>query len=78
MNIEAEHEGAGMTYRNTSGLVPYQQQPDPSKLAARAAGQMKFQGSRCKYGHNGIRYTSTGQCVDCIPMYRQRDKEQTQ
>lgn len=62
-----------MTYRNTSGLAPYQQQPDPAKLAARAAGKVKFQGSRCKRGHN-IRYTSTGNCVECIAMHRDNQR----
>lgn len=58
-----------MTYRNTSGLVPYQQQPDQAKLAARAAGKRKFAGSPCKRGHDGARYSSTGHCVDCMKLY---------
>jgi len=45
--------------------------PDMAKLAARAAGQKKFQGSPCVNGHSGIRYSSTGQCVDCLQMYRE-------
>lgn len=67
-----------MTYRNTSGLVPYQNKPDLAKQAARAAGEMKFSGSKCVNGHSGIRYVKSGQCVDCIPFYRARDKEKTQ
>lgn len=63
-----------MTYRNTSGLVPYQQQPDQAKLAARAAGKKKFNGSRCKRGHTGIRYTSTGNCVECVAMHRDNQR----
>lgn len=58
------------TYR-----VPPPRQEDKAKLAAQAAGKTKFVGSRCKHGHNGIRYTSTGQCVDCIPYYRELKRE---
>lgn len=62
--------------RNTSGLVP--QQPDLAKQAARAAGKIKFMGSPCVNGHDGIRYTSTGQCVNCIQHYRELKKEKAQ
>lgn len=61
--------------RNISGLVKYMNTPDLAKQAAAKAGLLKFQGSDCKYGHGGIRYTKTGQCVDCIPMYRDLKKE---
>ena len=26
---------------------------------------MYYQGKKCKYGHDGVRYTSSGQCVIC-------------
>lgn len=64
-----------MSYRDTSGLVPYQNKPDLAKQAARAAGKMKFSGSKCVNGHSGIRYVKSGQCVDCIPYYRALKKE---
>lgn len=28
-------------------------------------GLSRYQGNACKYGHNGIRYTNNGQCVEC-------------
>lgn len=43
--------------------------PDLAKLAARDAGLSKFQGSKCIRGHDGIRYTLSGQCVLCVKMY---------
>lgn len=58
------------TYR-----VPPPRKSDKAKLAARAAEQIKFQGSRCCNGHSGIRYVKSGQCVDCIPYYRELKKE---
>jgi hypothetical protein len=50
---------------------PPPRQADLAKLAARAAGERKFNGSRCKHGHDGVRYTSTGQCVECVQIYRE-------
>lgn len=32
---------------------------------ARAAGQAKYLGKPCTHGHGGMRYTSTGGCVEC-------------
>ena len=69
---------AAIRWRKHRDILPPPQKPDLAKQAARAAGLSKFIGSRCKHGHSGIRYTSTGQCVDCIPMYRQLNKEKTQ
>jgi len=51
---------------NWRGIV---QNPDIAKMEARAAGLRTFQGSKCKHGHDGIRYTSTGQCVSCMKIY---------
>lgn len=59
-------------------MTPPPQPPDVAKHAARAAGQMKYIGNCCKHGHDGIRYASTGQCVECLPMYRQLKKEKIQ
>ena len=28
----------------------------------------KFQGTPCKYGHPGLRYRSTGGCVECARL----------
>lgn len=50
--------------------IPPPKPPDLAKRAAKSAGQIKFLGSKCNHGHSGLRYTSTGQCVDCIPFYR--------
>lgn len=35
---------------------------DPAR--ALATGK-RYQGAPCKKGHTGLRYTSTGSCVDC-------------
>lgn len=40
--------------------------PDPAKQAARSAGLQTFLGSKCKNEHDGLRYSSTGHCVECI------------
>ena len=32
---------------------------------AEANGEWKYQGTPCKHGHGGLRYSSTGRCVDC-------------
>ena len=61
----------------TGYRTPPPQRPDLAKLAARQAGLVKFQGSPCINGHPGIRYASTGQCVDCIPYYRDKQKEKS-
>lgn len=36
-----------------------------SRLAAAKARQKTFLGRPCPDGHNGLRYTSSGQCVEC-------------
>ena len=51
---------------------PPQSKPDQQKMAARQAGQTKFIGNDCKYGHGGVRYVSTGNCVACIQHHRDR------
>lgn len=48
---------------------------DMAKRAAELAGERKFQGSRCIHGHSGIRYTSSGCCVDCTILARERKQK---
>lgn len=43
---------------------------DEARLKAIETGRLKYQGNPCKHGHNGIRYSSTGGCVDCTVYYR--------
>lgn len=37
----------------------------PRQRAAAAGELTYFGGATCKYGHNGARYTSTGDCLEC-------------
>ena len=46
--------------------------PDLAKLAARRSGQSKFQGNDCIRGHGGLRYAKSGQCVQCVALYRDK------
>lgn len=36
-----------------------------AREAARLSGQKKYIGKPCKHGHDGVRYTSTADCVEC-------------
>ena len=42
-----------------------------NKIAASIAGDKRYQGVPCKYGHAGIRFTVNADCVDCA-MGRQK------
>ena len=59
----------------TGYRTPPPRAPDLRKQAARQAGMVKFQGNDCKYGHGGLRYASTGQCVLCVPLYKEKSNE---
>jgi hypothetical protein len=37
-----------------------------ARLSAAKDGAWTYQGRPCKHGHKGIRYTSNGQCKDCV------------
>ena len=39
------------------------------KDLAKAEGRKHFQGKPCKYGHSGMRRTSTGTCLTCSTSY---------
>src|SRR5574337_1027423 len=39
---------------------------DTAREAARVSGKSKYDGNPCKHGHSGLRYTSTGGCVECV------------
>ena len=58
----------------TGYRTPPPRAPDLRKQAARQAGLVKFQGSPCINGHPGIRYASTGNCVDCMQFHREKEK----
>ena len=36
-----------------------------TRISAARAGEKFYQGAACKSGHTGLRYTSTGKCVEC-------------
>lgn len=44
--------------------------PDSARNIAAQNGNVHFKGASCKRGHNGLRYTKGGQCVDCIATAR--------
>lgn len=35
----------------------------------------KYQGKPCKFGHPGMRYSSTGSCVECQSAFASRQRE---
>jgi hypothetical protein len=52
--------------------------PVISRKEARRRGLKVYQGSPCLRGHSGLRYTSTGGCIQCISegiRKRRRPKE---
>lgn len=53
---------------------------DPRRLAAVARGDKRWLGPPCAHGHEGWRYTSVGDCVDCTSeraaAHRLREEEQ--
>ena len=40
--------------------------PMSPRQDAAKRGEQKYQGAPCKNGHAGLRYVSTGQCIDCM------------
>lgn len=49
------------------------------RLAAAKNGDNTYQGNPCKHGHDGERYTMTGQCVVCTrtrALTRMREQAQ--
>jgi len=74
ITTERARELAVICHQNHRSLRPAPRPHDQAKLAARAAGQTKFQGSICANNHGGIRYTSTGHCVECTAMHRNNRK----
>ncbi len=40
--------------------------PMSPRQEAAKRGDQKYQGAACKNGHAGLRYVSTGQCIDCM------------
>lgn len=38
------------------------------RVEAAKARLKKYQGEPCSRGHDGVRYTSTGSCVDCAKL----------
>lgn len=37
-----------------------------TRSAAKISGERFYQGAPCRYGHKGVRYTSTGNCYHCL------------
>jgi len=48
--------------------IPPPRTVDQAKIAARAAGESRYQGNDCRHRHGGLRYSSTGHCVLCLKM----------
>lgn len=42
---------------------------DDARQRARDANEKFFKGVSCKRDHNGLRYTHSGQCVECTKQY---------
>lgn len=47
----------------------------PNRQTAIRDGAIKYCGKSCKSGHDGTRYTKTGQCVDCVKLSTKRQGE---
>lgn len=43
---------------------------NPDRTAARLTGRSHYTGGACRRGHPGLRYASTGACVECVAGYR--------
>lgn len=43
-----------------------------TRKEAIAAGEKRYQGKPCPVGHNGLRYTSSGSCVECALIYHRK------
>lgn len=50
--------------------------PQISRREAAELGERKYQGKTCKRGHDGLRYTANGLCVQCARESTQRAREQ--
>lgn len=50
-----------------------------ARKAAHLSGHTKYLGKPCRHGHSGLRYVSTGGCVDCCcnDRYRRRTPPQS-
>ena len=48
-----------------------------ARQAARVACKTKYLGKPCKHGHGGLRYVSTGGCMDCCTSNRYRKRTQS-
>lgn len=48
---------------------------DTPRSRAHKAGEAKYLGEPCRRKHSGIRYTSSGECVDCAPLKNARNRE---
>jgi hypothetical protein len=48
--------------------IPPPMPADKAKIAAREAGESRYQGNDCRRKHGGLRYSSTGHCVLCLKM----------
>ena len=46
-----------------------------SQMEAARAQQKRYQGAPCTHGHSGVRYTSSGQCVQCADASTEARRE---
>ena len=46
-----------------------------SQMDAAKAQQKRYQGAPCLKGHPGVRYTSSGQCVECADSHTEARRE---
>ena len=46
-----------------------------NQIEAARAQQKRYQGAPCNHGHSGVRYTSSGQCVECADAATEARRE---
>lgn len=56
-----------MSHGNPHRIRPKRGRPvNLERQEALESGKRHYAGLPCRYGHKGLRYTSTGACVDCL------------
>ena len=48
-----------------------------SRKEALAAGDIRYLGGPCKYGHKGLRYTRNHTCAECNRKYTEQHQRKT-
>ena len=74
----AKSKAANKRMREQSGAGPCKRKPRPisppytdaQQLRLESGRAEKYYGTPCPHGHDGLRYRSTGNCIDCAERYR--------